>query len=84
MKIQNSVAFVTGANRGLGLPFVHELLTRVAKKVYAGVRDPASTDLPNFVAIRLDVTDANSVAAADLDLTTQGDFVTAANSKGSA
>jgi len=64
MKINDSVAFVTGANRGLGLALVHELLARGASKVYAGVRDPDSIKLPRVVAVKLDVTDAAQVAAA--------------------
>jgi NAD(P)-dependent dehydrogenase (short-subunit alcohol dehydrogenase family) len=64
MKIKDSVAFVTGANRGLGLALVHELLARGASKVYAGVRDPASIKLPGVVAVKLDVTNAADVAAA--------------------
>lgn len=39
MKIKDSVALVTGANRGLGRAIALELLARGAKKVYAGVRD---------------------------------------------
>ena len=35
MKVQHSVALVTGANRGIGLAFAKELLARGAKKVYA-------------------------------------------------
>jgi len=73
MDIRNSVAFVTGANRGLGLALVHALLAKGARKVYAGVRDPASIAIPGVVAIRLDVTDPDQVAAAaaacgDVDL----------------
>ena len=64
MKIKNSVAFVTGANRGLGLAFVKALIAGGAKKVYAGVRDPASIDLPGVIPVKLDVTDPASVAAA--------------------
>ena len=64
MKIQGSVAFVTGANRGLGLAFVRELLRRGAKKVYAGVRDPGAINLPGVVPVKLDVTDPASVSAA--------------------
>lgn len=37
MKIENAVALVTGANRGIGLAFARELLARGARKVYAGV-----------------------------------------------
>jgi NAD(P)-dependent dehydrogenase (short-subunit alcohol dehydrogenase family) len=64
MKIQGSVAFVTGANRGLGLAFVRELLGRGAKKVYAGVRNPVAIDLPGVVPVKVDVTDPASVSAA--------------------
>src|SRR6202012_6099551 len=40
-KAAGSVALVTGANRGIGLAFVQELAARGARKVYAGVREPA-------------------------------------------
>ena len=40
-KAAGSVALVTGANRGIGLAFVQELAARGARKVYAGVRNPA-------------------------------------------
>lgn len=33
MKIRDSVAFVTGANRGIGLAFAQELLAAGARKV---------------------------------------------------
>lgn len=33
-------ALVTGANRGLGREFVHQLLKRGVAKVYAAARDP--------------------------------------------
>ena len=39
MEIQNSVALVTGANRGLGRSYVEALLTAGAAKVYAAARD---------------------------------------------
>jgi DHA2 family multidrug resistance protein len=42
MKIQNSIAFVTGANRGLGLAYAQALLAAGARKVYAGARDPST------------------------------------------
>lgn len=42
MKIQSSVALVTGANRGLGRELVRALVARGARKVYAAARD-AST-----------------------------------------
>ena len=66
MNIQHSVAFVTGANRGLGLAFAHELLARGATKVYASARDISSIDAthPAIVPVQLDVTSAASVASA--------------------
>lgn len=64
MNVQDSVAFVTGANRGLGLALVHALLANGARKVYAGVRDPASIGIPGVIPVRLDVTNAEQVAAA--------------------
>jgi len=66
MNTRHSVALVTGANRGLGLAFAHELLARGATKVYAGARDIGSIDAgnPAIVPVQLDVTNAASVAAA--------------------
>jgi NAD(P)-dependent dehydrogenase (short-subunit alcohol dehydrogenase family) len=64
MKIRNSVAFVTGANRGLGLALTRELLARGAKKVYAGVRNPTGVVIPGAEVIKFDVTDPASIAAA--------------------
>jgi NAD(P)-dependent dehydrogenase (short-subunit alcohol dehydrogenase family) len=64
MKIQNAIAFVTGANRGLGLAFARALLARGASKVYAGMRNPDGIDIPGIIPVRLDVTDPASVAAA--------------------
>ena len=56
MKIQNAVALVTGANRGIGLAFARELLARGARKVYAGARDPSSVTQAGVQPLRLDVT----------------------------
>jgi NAD(P)-dependent dehydrogenase (short-subunit alcohol dehydrogenase family) len=39
MKIRDSIAFVTGSNRGIGKSYVTALLNHGAKKVYAGMRD---------------------------------------------
>ena len=56
MKIEGSVALVTGANRGLGAAFTRGLLAAGAAKVYAAARDPATVTLPGVVPVRLDVT----------------------------
>jgi NAD(P)-dependent dehydrogenase (short-subunit alcohol dehydrogenase family) len=64
MKIENAVALVTGANRGIGLAFTRELLARGARKVYAGARDPASVTQGGVESLRLDVTRPEEVAAA--------------------
>jgi len=64
MKIENAVALVTGANRGIGLAFTRELLARGARKVYAGARDPASVTQGGVEPLRLDVTSPGEVAAA--------------------
>ena len=57
IKVRNSIAFVTGANRGFGLAIARELVARGAKTVYAGVRNPDGFDVPGLVPVRLDVTD---------------------------
>jgi NAD(P)-dependent dehydrogenase (short-subunit alcohol dehydrogenase family) len=64
MKIEKAVVLVTGANRGIGLAFVRELLARGASKIYAGVRNPATITEPAVQALRLDVNKAEDVAAA--------------------
>ena len=68
MKIQDSVALVTGANRGLGLAFTRALLAGGARKVYAAARDPASVKQAGVQAIRLDVTKPGEVDAAAREL----------------
>ncbi len=64
MDINNSVALVTGANRGLGRAFALRLLERGARKVYATARRPEAVDLPGVEVLALDVTDPASVRAA--------------------
>ena len=39
MNVKDSVALVTGANRGVGEAFVRALLERGAAKIYAGMRE---------------------------------------------
>jgi NAD(P)-dependent dehydrogenase (short-subunit alcohol dehydrogenase family) len=64
MKIDDSVALVTGANRGLGRHFAEQLLRRGAAKVYATARRPHLVDLPGVEVLPLDITDPATVAAA--------------------
>ncbi len=64
MKIEGSVALVTGANRGLGLAFAKALLAAGARKVYAGARDPSTVTEPGLIPVKLDVTNPQDVAAA--------------------
>lgn len=61
MKVQNSVALVTGANRGLGAAFARGLVEAGAS-VYAAARDPASVKVLGVVPVRLDVTHPENVA----------------------
>jgi NAD(P)-dependent dehydrogenase (short-subunit alcohol dehydrogenase family) len=62
VKIEGSVALVTGAGRGLGQVFARELVSRGAAKVYGGARDPASVSEPGVTPIPLDITDPDRVA----------------------
>lgn len=64
MKIENAVALITGANRGIGLTFARELLARGARKVYAGARDPVTITQAGVQPLRLDVNKPDEVAAA--------------------
>src|SRR4029079_17794837 len=70
MRIEGSIAVVTGANRGLGRAFAEQLLARGAKRVYAGARDPSklrdvvSSSGGRVVALRIDLDDPASIAAA--------------------
>lgn len=63
MDIEGQTAFVTGANRGLGLQLARELRDRGAN-VYAGARNPGSVTLDGVTPIQIDITDPHSVAAA--------------------
>jgi len=70
MQIKDSVALVTGANRGLGRQIVEQLLAAGAAKVYAAARDPgALADLaqahPGRVEpLALDITQPAQIEAA--------------------
>ncbi|WP_407565850.1 SDR family oxidoreductase [Streptomyces sp. 184] len=64
LRLDGTVALVTGANRGLGRHFARQLLDRGASRVYATARRPETVDLPGVVPLRLDVTDPDQVRAA--------------------
>lgn len=65
MQLRDSIAFVTGSNRGLGHALVEDLLARGARRVYAASRTGGSPHPdPRVVAVRLDVTDRAQIAAA--------------------
>ncbi|WP_018013460.1 SDR family oxidoreductase [Teredinibacter turnerae] len=65
MLIKNSIALVTGANRGLGKAFVQALLAAGATKVYAAARDITTIEpAPGVVPLELDVTRPDAIAAA--------------------
>ena len=66
MQIEDSVAFVSGANRGLGARFVMSLLEGGARKVYAAARDghAIATGDSRIIPITLDITDPTQVAQA--------------------
>jgi len=66
MKIEGSVALVTGANRGLGQAIVAALVTAGAAKVYAAARDAQKLPAggPRVVPLTLDITNPDQVADA--------------------
>ena len=61
--IDGAVALVTGGHRGFGRAMVDELLDRGAAKVYVTSRTAHADNDPRIVALVLDVTDDDSVAA---------------------
>ncbi|MEM9969415.1 MAG: SDR family NAD(P)-dependent oxidoreductase [Pseudomonadota bacterium] len=70
MQIKNSVALVTGANRGVGRTYVAQLIEQGAAKVYAASRnldalaDAVAVDPQRVVPLALDVTNAGMINAA--------------------
>ncbi|MFH9298943.1 SDR family oxidoreductase [Streptomyces sp. NPDC017520] len=63
MELKNTVAVVTGANRGLGRHLAAQLVERGAK-VYGAARRPETVDAPGVIPLRLDVTDEASIREA--------------------
>jgi NAD(P)-dependent dehydrogenase (short-subunit alcohol dehydrogenase family) len=64
MTIADKVVLVTGANRGIGQALVEEALSRGAKRVYAGTRQPITHANGRVTPLTLDVTDAVQTRAA--------------------
>jgi len=69
MKIKDSVAFVTGSNRGIGKSYVAALLKGGAKKVYAGMRDVAAF---SKIASEWPEEHRGKVEPVNLDITNEG------------
>jgi NAD(P)-dependent dehydrogenase (short-subunit alcohol dehydrogenase family) len=64
MKIADSTILVTGANRGIGKALVEDALSRGAKRVYAGARQPFAHADRRVTPLILDVTNAAQIRAA--------------------
>ncbi len=63
MELKNTVAVVTGANRGFGRHLAAQLVERGAK-VYGTARRPETVDVPGVIPLLLDVTDEASIREA--------------------
>src|SRR5882724_5663154 len=64
MKITGKAVLVTGANRGIGQALVEAALSRGARRVYAGTRQPLDHPDARVTPLTLDVTDAAQTRAA--------------------
>jgi NAD(P)-dependent dehydrogenase (short-subunit alcohol dehydrogenase family) len=64
MKLADKTVLVTGANRGIGQALVEEALSRGAKRVYAGTRQPLAHLDGRVTPLTLDVTNAAQIRAA--------------------
>jgi NAD(P)-dependent dehydrogenase (short-subunit alcohol dehydrogenase family) len=64
MTIADRAVLVTGANRGIGRALVEEALSRGAKRVYAGTRQPLAHFDERVTPLTLDVTSAAHIPGA--------------------
>src|SRR2546429_6494830 len=62
--ITDKAILVTGANRGIGQALVAEALSRGAKRVYAGTRQPLAHLDERVTPLTLDVTNAEQIQGA--------------------
>jgi NAD(P)-dependent dehydrogenase (short-subunit alcohol dehydrogenase family) len=64
MTIADKAVLVTGANRGIGQALVEEALSRGAKRVYAGTREPLAHSDARVTPLILDVTNEAQIREA--------------------